>query len=88
VETSGISVIGIAEKPVQRHLINAGIYILDPAVCRLVPEGRPYDMPELIALLVAENRRVVTFLIREYWQDIGRIEDYEKAMAHARDKAT
>lgn len=86
VETSGVSVTRIVEKPVQRYLINAGIYILNPEVCRFVPRNRACDMPELIARLVAENERVVSFLIREYWRDIGQIEDYRKALAEAPEK--
>jgi dTDP-glucose pyrophosphorylase/CBS domain-containing protein len=80
IETSGVTVTGISEKPVVRHFINAGIYLLHPEVCRFVPNDQPYDMPELISRLVAEGCRVVSFPVREYWLDIGQIEDYEKAL--------
>lgn len=75
-------IIGISEKPHVRHFINAGIYLINPEVCRCVPSGRRYDMPDLIAYLVAEQRRVVAFPIREYWLDIGSPEDYAQARRH------
>jgi dTDP-glucose pyrophosphorylase len=81
VETEGTAVVGISEKPTIRHFVNAGIYLLNPEVCRYIPGGQHYDMPDLISRLVTEGHRVVSFPVREYWLDIGRIEDYQKALA-------
>lgn len=81
IEIEGDSVKGISEKPVIRHFINAGIYLLNPEVCRLIPNRQSYCMPDLIGRLIAEGKRVVGFPIREYWLDIGHPEDYEKALA-------
>ena len=78
VDTDGVEVTGIFEKPMVRHFINAGIYLLDPEVCRYVPEGQNLDMPDLIGKLVAEGLRVVGFPVQEYWLDIGQVEDYER----------
>jgi dTDP-glucose pyrophosphorylase len=83
VETDGLVVTGIIEKPVTRHLINAGIYLLEPEVCRYIPAVQPYDMPDLIEHLVAQGRKVVSFPIREYWLDIGQPADYRQAQADA-----
>lgn len=77
VETDGMNVTGIAEKPVIRNFINAGIYMLSPAVRRYVPDGRRFDMTDLISVLVAAKRRVICFPIHEYWIDVGRMEDYD-----------
>ena len=81
IETDGVTITGIWEKPLMRHFINAGIYLLNPEVCQFIPNDRPYDMPDLISRLVAEGRRVVGFPVREYWLDIGQVEDYQKALA-------
>jgi dTDP-glucose pyrophosphorylase len=86
VRTDGVDVQTICEKPVERYLINAGIYLLNPDVCRLVPAGQHYDMTDLIERLIAEGRRVISFPIREYWMDIGRASDYERARATATEK--
>ena len=80
VETDSIFVTGISEKPIVRNLINAGIYLLNPEICNYVPSGQHYDMPDLITRLISDNKRVVTFPVREYWLDIGRIEDYQQAI--------
>lgn len=79
VETDGVKIIGISEKPVVRRFINAGIYLLNPQACRTIPSGRTFDMPDLITQLIAEDRRVVSFPIYEYWLDIGQHADYEQA---------
>lgn len=79
VETDGVNVMGISEKPVVRYFINAGIYLLNPSVCRMVPNGRAYDIPDLIAHLIQEGYKVVSFPIREYWLDIGKEDHYLQA---------
>lgn len=77
----------ISEKPQLRHFVNAGIYLLNPGVCRSIPDGRPYDMTELIADLAAEGCAVVAFPLHEYWQDIGNHEDYARAREHVMSQA-
>jgi len=79
IDSDGVNVVRVAEKPYVRHFINAGIYLLDPKVCQCIPNGQSYDMTELINNLVADGRRVISFPVHEYWLDIGRIEEYQKA---------
>jgi dTDP-glucose pyrophosphorylase/CBS domain-containing protein len=79
IETDGVLVRAISEKPVVRQFINAGIYLLNPAVKCFIPNGQHYDVPELIDRLLQENRPVVCFPIREYWLDIGKSEHYDQA---------
>lgn len=81
VEIDGVDITGISEKPALRHFINAGIYLLNPEMCQRIPTGQPYDMTDLIALLLAEKRKVVSFPIHESWLDIGQMEDYHRAQA-------
>lgn len=81
VETDGANVRAISEKPVVRNFINAGIYLLNPSICRLIPNGQPYDIPDLIMRLIREGRTVVSFPIREYWLDIGKTDHYNQAQA-------
>jgi dTDP-glucose pyrophosphorylase/CBS domain-containing protein len=80
IETNGVEITGISEKPVIRQFVNAGIYLLNPGVCGLIPQGQRYDIPDLVRLLLQKHYRVVSFPVREYWQDIGRLEDYERAL--------
>ncbi len=69
----------IEEKPVQRFFVSAGIYMLFPETLKYIPTNEYFDMPELFKILIEENKRVVAFPLREYWIDIGRFEEYEKA---------
>ena len=84
VESEGVRVTAIAEKPSVRYFVNAGIYLLEPNLCRYVPRGERHDMPDLVNRLVAEGHRVVTFPVVEYWLDIGAPGDYEQAQRDAR----
>ena len=69
----------IEEKPIHKFFVNGGIYILNPECIDYIPENEFYDMPTLIEKLIKINKKVIPFPIREYWLDIGRIEEYEKA---------
>lgn len=77
-------VLGIEEKPVQNYFTNAGVYVLDPAILELVPANTFYDMPNLINDAVAGQKQVGIFPVHEYWLDIGRRGDLERANEDAR----
>jgi len=69
----------IEEKPVQKYFVSAGIYVLEPKTLKMIPEGTYVDMPDLFKKIIAKGMDVTTFPIREYWLDIGRMEDLERA---------
>ena len=81
VQIEGMMVTRIVEKPVDRHFVSAGIYIIDPSLLRFVPKGKRYDMPDLIARAIDEGLRVGSFPVREYWVDIGSPAAYRRAQA-------
>ena len=72
-------IIEIAEKPVQKFFVSAGIYMLSPEILDLIPKNEFYDMPTLFEKLIKLSKNVVSFPIREYWLDIGRMEEYQRA---------
>ncbi|MCL0053640.1 nucleotidyltransferase family protein, partial [Dehalococcoidia bacterium] len=84
IETDGVIVTGISEKPVTRHFINAGIYLLEPNVRSYIPGTGAYDMPDLIIRLLDRGLRVISFPVMEYWKDIGHHADYQQAQADAK----
>ncbi|MFA6013576.1 MAG: nucleotidyltransferase family protein [Gallionellaceae bacterium] len=69
----------IEEKPIHRFYVSAGIYMLSPQTLRLIPDGEFFDMPSLFQKLIDQGSITTSFPIREYWLDIGRMSDYEKA---------
>lgn len=60
-------------------MINAGIYVLSPESLPIITSGEPLDMTTFFANLMAAEERVQTFPIHEYWMDIGRLDDLERA---------
>jgi dTDP-glucose pyrophosphorylase len=79
VECDGATVRRVSEKPVMGFFVNAGIYLLEPIVYRFIPNGQPFDMTDLIQLLIRDGRSVASFPVREYWLDIGDHAEYEQA---------
>jgi dTDP-glucose pyrophosphorylase len=72
-------IVSIEEKPSHNFFVNAGIYILDKSVLNEIPYDTFYDMPTLFKTLIANNNMAVSFLIREYWLDVGHKSNYEQA---------
>ena len=69
----------IEEKPVQRHFISAGMYAFAPEALGYIPKDARLDMPCLFQILLQKNKKISSFLLHEYWLDIGRIQDFERA---------
>lgn len=69
----------IEEKPLQRFFINGGLYVINPSVLDYVPVSSYLDIPVLLRTLLDQGKDIAVFPIREYWIDIGRFDDYERA---------
>ena len=69
----------IEEKPIQRFVVSAGMYVLSPQALEHVPRDTLFDMPSLFDALVQSGKRTRCHPIDGYWLDIGRATDYEKA---------
>ncbi|MFY9141796.1 nucleotidyltransferase family protein [Sulfuricurvum sp.] len=79
VNLEGNRILSIQEKPVHKFFVSAGIYMLSPETLAMIPQDQFYDMPTLFEALIQESKKTVSFPIREYWLDIGRMEEYERA---------
>ena len=73
--------VGLEEKPNFRFEVLAGIYVLKPALFRLIPKGVFYGIDNLIKDMLAADMKVGKYLMQEYWLDIGHMESYEEAQA-------
>jgi len=78
-ECDGPFVKHLSEKPVHHYLVNAGIYLMEPAMYGFVPHNQRFDMTDLIQLLIDHGKSVISFPVVEYWLDIGQHEDYQQA---------
>jgi len=68
----------IEEKPIHRHFVNAGVYVLEPEVLSFIPSDTFCDMPDLFKRLINEKRGATAFPIQEYWMDVGQHEDLQQ----------
>ena len=78
-------IIGIEEKPSQSFFVNAGIYVLSPEAVARVDKEKFFDMPDLFNEIIKDGKITAAFPIREYWLDIGKIDDFEKAQGEFRE---
>ncbi|MCE2594060.1 nucleotidyltransferase family protein [Motilimonas cestriensis] len=77
----GNKITSMVEKPIQRFFVNAGIYVVSPKVIKSVPENHKIDMPTLLEQHMQESDNILMFPIHEYWLDIGRMDDFNRAQA-------
>lgn len=79
VTIDGERLVSIEEKPIRKFFVSAGVYVLEPETLASVPTDTLFDMPTLFENLLERAAPVVVFPVREYWLDIGRMDDLERA---------
>jgi NDP-mannose synthase len=72
---------GYLEKPRLRCEVSMGIYCFRPEVIRYIEPGVHLDLPDLILRLIAHGENVRAWRSDAYWVDLGRREDYERAVS-------
>ena len=71
----------INEKPQFDFLINTGLYVVNPKVLSYIPEGKYFDITELIEILKKNDEKIGVFPIHEdNWVDVGQWSEYKKAI--------
>jgi len=69
------------------NLVNAGLYVLEPEVLRLVPEGRAFDFSRnLFPLMLQSKMTLAGSRASGFWVDIGDTKSYLKASVWALDQ--
>jgi len=79
VETDGVDIIKIEEKPVHKNNVNAGVYVLSPDALKYIPEKQNFSMPDVFSALRKNHHRTIAYPIHETWLDVGRHEDLKRA---------
>lgn len=71
------------EKPTLKEapsrLVNAGIYLIEPALLRMIPSGRKVSLEREIFPVIAKRGKLRGFPFKGHWFDIGNLSDYRKA---------
>lgn len=78
IDVDGTRILEIKEKPVYRHFVNAGVYVLNPGLLDKVPHDEKFDMTDLLAKVI-ETSNATAFPLHESWIDLGRHEDLLRA---------
>ena len=70
---------GYEEKPEIDFTASMGVYCFSPRALSYIQPGERLDFPDLILRLINAAEVVRGWLSDDYWLDIGRHEDYERA---------
>jgi NDP-mannose synthase len=74
-------VVGYEEKPEIPYTVSMGVYVFEPAVLDYIEPDTYLDLPDLVLRLLGKGQQVAHYLYDGYWLDIGRHDDYERAIA-------
>ena len=74
-------VTGYEEKPEIPYIVSMGVYVVEPRAVERIPRGTRFDIPDLVIELLRAGEPVGSYLYDGYWLDIGRHDDYERALA-------
>jgi len=68
------------EKPTLSYTVSMGIYVFEPEIVNFIPKGKRFDFPDLMQLLLEKDEKVSIYNSTDFWLDIGRPDDYQKAV--------
>ncbi|MDO8500603.1 MAG: sugar phosphate nucleotidyltransferase [Gemmatimonadaceae bacterium] len=80
VDRSSGRLTGFNEKPTARYEVSMGVYMVSREALDSVPASKPYGFDDLMLDLIAEKKEVTVRPFEGYWLDIGRPEDYARAI--------
>jgi dTDP-glucose pyrophosphorylase len=69
----------IEEKPSLSMLVNRGVYVLEPDVLDLIPQGQSFPITDLFDRLLERGEPVGTYFSDDEWLDVGRPADLLRA---------
>jgi NDP-sugar pyrophosphorylase family protein len=76
----GAAVVGFTEKPTIDVTVSMGIYVLEPAALGFIPANGYFDFPDLVQNMLRAKAPIGSFAYEGLWLDIGRQEDYDRAI--------
>ena len=79
IEAKGDRIVGIVEKPVHKFFVNAGIYVISRELVQSTDANISVDMPTLLEKQIEQDAMVSMFPVHEYWLDVGKMNDFERA---------
>lgn len=77
-ETSNNNILDFKEKPTYTYHSNGGIYLMKRSMLSYIPKNTHFNATDLMEVLIAKNKKVVSYTSLCYWLDIGKHADFEK----------
>jgi NDP-mannose synthase len=79
-EVADSRVTAFREKPSTHYDVSMGVYCLSSRVREHIPRGKPYGFDNLVLKMLDNNEPITAVPHSGYWLDIGRPDDYQKAI--------
>jgi len=71
----------IKEKPEYNFLVNAGMYVLNPAVLEMIPDNQLFHITHLIDKIKENGGQIGVYPVSEKaWLDVGQWAEYRKSL--------
>lgn len=67
------------EKPTYTYFSNGGIYLMKKEVLNYIPKDMFFNATDLMELLIKKEKKVISYPLLDYWLDVGKHEDLNKA---------
>jgi NDP-sugar pyrophosphorylase family protein len=76
----GNRLVSFSEKPKSKFLVSMGVYCVSRRILRWIPSGEPFGFDQLMLGLIGAGEPVYVEPHCGYWLDIGRPDDYHRAV--------
>jgi len=73
-------IVAFREKPTYHFHVSMGVYAFSKKILRYVPDDKPFGFDQLMYALTDEKAAVYSYPHEGYWLDIGRPDDYARAL--------
>lgn len=75
----GGTVSAMEEKPRMSYFVNTGMYVINPDIIKLIPEGKVFHMPMLVETLMEKGEKVTIYPVsEESFLDMGEFEEMKR----------
>ena len=78
-QTKKEEVMSFEEKPTYTYYANAGIYLFKKKLLKFIPKDKVYNATDFMQDVIDAGYKLTHFPINDYWLDIGKYKDFDKA---------
>jgi dTDP-glucose pyrophosphorylase len=73
--SKGIVLKKIVEKPIMNFNINAGVYVINKKLFKIIKKNEYFDIPEFINFYLKKKKKIIIFPLHEDWKDVQQPKD-------------